>query len=198
MKLTQKIRKDKRSFEIVEDGVLVDIQNLNNIQKYKVNFDEIRKDEYINIKRPDPIVILFIFSAVFNAIFFSIIVTEYAQISFENSRWTVFGIFSVLIMVLIGFKEQYQKVYLKSLESNKPLNFIYTKKTTKEVDEFIYQIKAKQKEYLRKKYFKVDPIIPFETQKNRILWLYETELISAIEYEQIMTELENNRLIKGE
>lgn len=193
----QKIRKDKRSFEIVEDGVLVDIQNLNNIQRYKVNFDEIRKDEYVNIKRPDAIVVLFVFSALFNAIFLSIIVTEYAQIAFENSRWIVLGIFSFLVMILIGFKEQYQKVYLKSLESNKPLNFIYTKKTSKEVDKFINQIKSKQKEYLRKKFFKVDPIIPFETQKSRILWLYETELISAIEYEQILTELENNRLIKG-
>ncbi len=196
--LKQKIRKDKRRFEIVDDGVIVDINNLGSIQNYKVNFDEIRKDEFINIKSADTIVWLFVFSAIFNVIFLTIILTEFGNISFENGKWIFLGLMSVIIIIFGTLKDHFQKVNIKTLESNKPLNFIYTKKTSNEVDNFISQIKEKQKTFLKNLYFKVDPIIPFEVQKSRILWLYETEIISEKEYRNILSELERKKVIEGE
>ena len=41
--LKQKTRNDKREFCIVEDGVIVDINDVGNIQNYKVNFHDIGK-----------------------------------------------------------------------------------------------------------------------------------------------------------
>ena len=67
-----------------------------------------------------------------------------------------------------------------------------------EVDEFICQIHLAQKEYFKKVYYRVDPILPFDFQKTRILWLYENKYILENEYKVILDELENKRLIDGE
>jgi uncharacterized membrane protein len=196
--IKQKIRSDKREFRIVEDGIIVDINNVGNIQNYKVNFNEIRRDEFINVKTAHPLAWLFILSGVLNVILLTTILTEFFQTSFEQGKWIFIGAFAVFLIIIVTLKDHFQKVDIKNLDANKPLSFIYTKKYKSEVDKFINQIHLEQKEFFKKNYYRIDAVLPFDVQKNRILWLYENKYIAENEYKAILKELENKRLIDGE
>ena len=93
--LKQKIRNDKREFRIVEDGIIADINNVGNIQSYKVNFDEIRSDEFINVKTAHPLAWLFIVSGILNVILLTTLLTEFFQTSFEQGKWNFIGAIGV-------------------------------------------------------------------------------------------------------
>lgn len=196
--LKQKIRNDKREFRIVEDGIIADINNVGNIQSYKVNFDEIRSDEFINVKTAHPLAWLFIVSGILNVILLTTLLTEFFQTSFEQGKWIFIGALGVLIIIIGTLKEHFQQVDMKHLDANKPLSFIYTKKYKSEVDNFISQIHLDQKEFFKKTYYRIDPVLPFDVQKSRILWLYENKYIAEKEYRTILNELENKKLIDGE
>lgn len=196
--LKQKIRNDKREFRIVEDGVIVDINDVGNIQNYKVNFHDIGKDEYINLKAAHPLAWLFVLSGVLNIILVTTVLTEFFQTSFEQGKWIFVGAFMVFVIIIASLKEHFEKVSMKNLASNKPLSFIYTKKNQSEVDAFIGEIHSEQRNFYKNMYYRIDPILPFETQKNRVLWLYENNHINENQYKTILKELENKRIIDGE
>lgn len=117
--LKQKIRNDKREFCIVEDGVIVDINDVGNIQNYKVNFHDIGKDEYINLKAAHPLAWLFVLSGVLNIILVTTVLTEFFQTSFEQGKWIFVGAFMVFVIIIVSLKEHFQKVSMKNLASNK-------------------------------------------------------------------------------
>ena len=196
--LSQKIRNNKRIFTIQEDGVLVDINNLGNIQKYKVNYDEIRKDEYVHIQSAHALVWLFIISGLFNVILFTALLTETFGWLNSYGQWVLFGGLFIFSLVVVAFKEHFQRVDLKSLDANKALSFVYTKKQRKAVDDFILQIKKAQEQYFKDKYFKIDPVIPIDIQKTRLLWLYDNQYINESEYRVVMEELEQRWLANGD
>lgn len=199
--LIQKVRREKQSFTIVEEGLEVEINHSIDKESYLINFDEILTNEFVMVKAADWMVLLFVFSSVFNAILLNVIIMEFSDISAAHGIYVFLGLLGVLAIIFISLKEHFTRVNIKILEVNnskKPLAFFYTLKTKDEVDAFITTIQQAKREYFRKKYFKVDPIISFFTQKERFVWLYEKQYITEKEYWFILEALETQRVIAGE
>jgi hypothetical protein len=78
----------------------------------------------------------------------------------------------------------------KHIDSSKLFYFIYTKKNAAAVDNFIALVYKKQKDYFRKKYFLIDPILPYGVQNERYIWLYSNKYINENEYEVIKEDLD--------
>lgn len=197
-KIEQKLRGEQQVFMIVEDGVLVHRNYRNNKESYKVNFENINSNQYISIKSADTLTYLFVFSALLNIILLNVIIQEMSDIPEAYGMWIFMGLIGVFVIILVLLREHFIKVDIKSLEADKPLIFFYTKKTKDEVDLYIKTILKSQKQYFRNKYFKVDPVLPFHTQKERVLWLYDKEFITENEYIIVLEELEAKRAIDGE
>ena len=73
----------------------------------------------------------------------------------------------------------------------------YRKKDEKNVDDFISKIYEAKKNFLVKQYYKIDDLLPLDTQKFRIQWLYENKYISEKETKFILEEIETQRIIKA-
>ncbi len=196
--LEQQIRGDKRRFKLTPEGVDVYFNQRGNEQRYNLSFDQIKTNEHVYIKKADPVVWFFVFSALLNAILLNIVITDSYDLSFENGKWVFIGCFCIFLLILLLLKDHFQKVNMLSLDADKYLSFIYNSKYKDAVDAFISDIKSHQMSYYRTKFYLIDPIIPYEIQKSRLLWLYESNHISETEYETIHTELENQKIIKGE
>ncbi len=197
MTLKQKMGNDRRSFTIETDGVYVDSTDLENTQKYKVNYVEIRKDEYIYRKTAHSLFSWLCASFLLNAIFLTALLTESFSLLADYGHYVFFASLLPLIILVSVYREHFQKVELKSLDADKALTFIYTKKYGESVDAFIAEIKKAQQRYFKDKYFKIDPIIPPDIQESRLLWCYDNGYINESEYRVIMEELEHRLLTNG-
>ncbi|SMO65321.1 hypothetical protein SAMN06265171_10488 [Chryseobacterium rhizoplanae] len=108
----------------------------------------------------------------------------------------VIALFPSLIVTGLCNSE-FKAMSSKGLAAAKPINFSYSKKEMEDVDAFIAEIKKCRKDYYLKEYYRVDNLIPIQTQIARIHWLYENKFISESDAQFIIDELETQRIIKG-
>jgi len=84
------------------------------------------------------------------------------------------------------------------LKGNKILAFFYSKDDEETVDNFIHLLQDAKKNHFRQKNLKIDECVPTEIQKSNFLWLYRSNQITKEEYEDLIEQVENLRIIKGE
>ena len=197
-KLIQKIQRDCHSFLLKSDGIEVRMQHGKNVQEYHVSFDEINKDELTTIKAMDVVAMALLGSVLLNAVLVAWMIIGISETFFEYGSLVIFGVFGIFMGLMYLMRDHFQKIDIKSLDAEKPLNFLYTNKTKAEVDTFIAAIRTAKRSYFRKKYFRVDPVIPYYEQKSRLLWLYEEGYITLTEHEVVDQDLENKRVIDGD
>jgi hypothetical protein len=84
------------------------------------------------------------------------------------------------------------------LKGDKTLVSFTRKKMKKSVDNFINLIQDAKKTHFRQKNLKIDEYVPTEIQKSNFLWMYRSNQITQEEYEDLVKQLDNLRIIKGE
>lgn len=193
--LEQKLRSETLKFTIIEDGVKVERSVRNHKDSYIVYFDQIHKREYITIKAANALTYLFLFSGLINVILINILLIESKIFPEEYGGYLLLSLLGFFTIIIAIFREHFIRVNIKSLEADRPLEFFYTEKHKQETDEFIDKIKANQRQYFRKKYFRIDPVIPLHMQTDRYLWLYERQFINEGEYRVITEEIENRKVL---
>ena len=104
------------------------------------------------------------------------------------------GISAGLTVWAIGLFKRKKELTLEGIEK---LFFLYDKKHEDEVDKFVESLRSKQREYIRKRYMKIDDLNNKENQEYTFRWLFESEFISRDELELMLNELENRKIIKG-
>ncbi len=62
---------------------------------------------------------------------------------------------------------------------------------------FINELKAKQRDYIRKKYMEIDEYLPHESLRNNFIWLYESNYIDRQELQDLFDKLDKKVIIKG-
>ncbi|MGO4709550.1 hypothetical protein AB4Y90_10620 [Chryseobacterium sp. 2TAF14] len=192
--LKQKNGRNSKSFEILEDGVLIKDNFAKELQEYKVLFTDIQDDEIIFRKSKDLIILGIVISVLFNGIFLNIIINEFFKLS-EGVGIFVFILIMIPVLLIIGFcNNEFRNQNSKNLVAAKPIVFFYTKKDRVQVDSFIAKIKESKRDYYLKNYYKVDNLIPTHLQINRIHWLYENKYINESDAKFIINELESKEL----
>jgi hypothetical protein len=195
--LNQKDGRNKKYFEIQEDGVFVRTLFAKELNEYKVHFNDIQNDESVFRKSKDPILIGIVVSVILNSILLTIFINDNYNLSF-SAGMIVFGIAiipSLLVTALCN--NEFKKDNSKSLAATKPLIFSYSKKQMTEVDSFISKIKECKKNYYLKTYYKVDNLIPPHIQISRIHWLYENQYITESDATFIIAEINSKKIIDG-
>ncbi|SHE38119.1 hypothetical protein [Chryseobacterium takakiae] len=195
--LNQKDGRNKKYFEIQEDGVFVRTLFAKELNEYKVHFNDIQNDESVFRKSKDPILIGIVVSVILNSILLTIFINDNYNLSF-SAGMIVFGIAiipSLLVTALCN--NEFKKDNSKSLAATKPLIFSYSNKQMTEVDSFISKIKECKKNYYLKTYYKVDNLIPPHIQISRIHWLYENQYITESDATFIIAEINSKKIIDG-
>lgn len=195
--LNQKDGRNKKYFEIQEDGVFVRTLFAKELNEYKVHFNDIQNDESVFRKSKDPILIGIVVSVILNSILLTIFINDNYNLSF-SAGMIVFGIAIIPSLVVTALcNNEFKKDNSKSLAAAKPLIFSYGKKQMTEVDSFISKIKECKKNYYLKTYYKVDNLIPSHIQISRIHWLYENQYITESDATFIIAEINNRKIIDG-
>ncbi len=197
-KLKQKIGKDYRYFEIIENGVLVEYKHQGDYSKYEIEFENIDFAEIVVNKKANKMEVFLLVSIIINICFFILFLLD--QVNEEKLSSTIINGVAMgsIGAISVWAAKLFKREYIKHIKGNSTLSFSYRKKEQTEVDEFIGLIKIAKKNYFRSTYLKIDKYIPIQQQKQTFLWLYQTKQIDKAEYENMLEELENIRIIKGE
>jgi len=197
-KLTQKNGKDFRVFELYDKGIIAEYKHEGDYSKYEVEFENIDFKEIIVNKKPNKAEVGLFFSVMINLFFLLYFLVD--QLKDKEISSTIIGGAG---MGIIGgtsawAAKLFKKEYIKHIKGNTTISFFYRKNEKEVVDDFIELIRKAKKLHFRTTFLKIDDHIPTEQQKQTFLWLYQTNQIDKKEYEDILNELENLRIIKGE
>lgn len=186
-KLEIKFRNQKQTFEILENEIIVDLDTAKHKLKYNIPLEEIKATQYINKTKEDPTSMLFYFSLFLNIAFILYLVSDYFRLKPVLIQSILLSSSLAFVAVLKTFFDGHNE---KHIDSSKLFYFIYTKKNSLEVDNFIKLVYKKQIDFYRKKYFIIDPILPYNVQYERYIWLYSNKYINETEYEVIKEDLD--------
>jgi len=186
-KLEIKFKNQKQSFEILEDEIVVDMHTAKHKLKYNIPLDDIKNNWHILEGSLDRVSMGLSASILFNVILMICLlaITQDAPpLAMEIISYLLFLPF---IMSGILYAKRHQE---KHISSSKLFYFIYTEKNKNEVDRFIDLIFKKQIDFFKRKYYKVDPVLPYQTQYDRYVWLYSNEYITQNDFEDIKEDLD--------
>lgn len=186
-KLEIKFKNQKQFFEILEEDIIVELNTAKHNLKYKIPFEEIKNNHYIDKNKESPLVLAFYTSLLFNILIIIYFISEYFKLEALLIQSIIMSVSLSFIFVLKNYNEGHDE---KHIESSKVFYFIYTKKNANEVDAFIDLIYKKQIDFFRNKYFLIDPILPYNVQCERYIWLYSNKYINENEYEIIKEDLD--------
>lgn len=186
-RLEIKFRNQRQSFEILEDEIVIDSYTAKLKLKYNISLDDIKNNWFIENGSFDKITL-----GLYTSILFNVFFILYFIVTINNAPPLAIKMFSYLLYLpfILPAIESTRKYEEKHIGSSKIFYFIYTKKNAQEVDKFIELVYKKQIEFFRKKYFFIDPILPYNIQHERYIWLYTNKYIEENEYEVIKEDLD--------
>ncbi len=191
----QKKGKEIRKYMISETGLETEITSKGQFQAFNIQFEDIEFNEIVVSKSPNPTEVGLFISVFVNLLL--IVFLLYQSVSFIDET-----VLSGMAMGVIGglsvwsfqlFRKEKEKI----LKGNQSLFFFYSKKEKDEVDWFIKELKSVQKTYIRKKYMKIDDLIPRENQEQTFYWMYNRKFITRSELEILFEELDNRKIVRG-
>ncbi|MFV5700810.1 hypothetical protein ACM55F_02965 [Flavobacterium sp. XS2P12] len=186
-KLEIKYRNQKQLFEILDEEIRVDLDTSKHKLKYNIPLEDIKNTHFISKTKQNGFTLIAYFSIILNFLFAIYISSEYIKLTKNLLLSLFFSISFAIIFVLKTLFEDYDE---KHIDSSKLFYFIYTKKNASEIDKFIELVYKKQIEFFRRKYFLIDPILPYNVQYERYIWLYSNKYINENEYEVIKENLD--------
>ncbi|WP_291099955.1 MULTISPECIES: hypothetical protein [unclassified Flavobacterium] len=186
-KLEIKFKNQKQLFEILEDEINVDLNTEKHKIQYNIPLEEIQKTQYINKNKPGKTTLILFASLLINVNFILLAIFDFYKFNPDLVQYILFTTCLLFLGIIKKFLDGHNE---KHIDSSKLLYFIYTKNNAVEVDKFIQLIYQKQIEFFRKKYFKIDPVLPYNVQYERYIWLYSNKYINENEYEIIKEDLD--------
>ncbi|MHA7109514.1 hypothetical protein ACRTDU_05260 [Sunxiuqinia elliptica] len=195
--LYQKEKKELRSYKIEKDGLLIEWQIDGRFKSFIMPFEKIGFNKIITSKEINPFELGLFISVFFNLMLVLLLLSDWLVKLTNDAIITStlgMGISAGLTVWAIGLFKRKKELTLEGIEK---LFFLYDKKHEDEVDKFIESLRSKQREYIRKRYMKIDDLNNKENQEYTFRWLFESEFISRDELELMLNELENRKIIKG-
>ena len=186
-KLEIKYRNQKQSFEILDEEIRVDLNTAKHKLKYNIPLEDIKSTHFTSKTKQNGFTLIAYFSIILNFVFAIYISSQFLKLT-QNILLSIF--FSTSFAVVFVLKTLFEDYNEKHIDSSKLFYFIYTKKSASQVDAFIELVYKKQIEFFRKKYFLIDPVLPYNVQYERYIWLYSNKYINENEYEVIKEDLD--------
>ncbi len=188
--LEQKQGANLRKYMLKEDKIIVETRSLRKNEKYEIMLDNIGLDK---VYKSDSTILgkIFFFFCLAVPIAMTIALLAGSQI---NTGTLVFNYVLWFGFAIVGyFKKSQDDIYLTG--GARALVFFRTIPNEKEVSDFIDDIIAASKKYVKEKYAKVNIDIPQEMFFGRLNLLKEKDIITESEYQEIKKEYELKKLI---
>jgi hypothetical protein len=182
-----KFKNQSQFFELLEDKIIVDLNTTKHNLKYNIPLEDIQTNVFIQKSKENEFTLIAYLSILLNIYFIIYMLSNYFEVSVVLKQSILI---SSLFPLLLCFKNYNEGFDEKHIESTKILYFIYTKNNKTEIDNFIKLIFKMQIDFFRKKYLIIDPILPYNIQLDRYLWLYSNKYINQDEFEIIKEELD--------
>ena len=195
--LIQKRGGDFRRYHFGYDGLKISTYIQETYQTYTYKYEDIEFSEIVTIQKPAIHRIILFFSVLINFLLLLFIAAPYI-VSLAGSKYILWipVIAATGAMSLWGFF-LFRKRFEKMLTGPINIVFYYDRNDRRIVDEFVASLKYKQKDFLRKKYMRIDQYIPVDQQQQRFSWMYERDFISRGELEILMEETDILKMSKG-
>jgi predicted ABC-type exoprotein transport system permease subunit len=194
--LIQKKGRDFRKYTFGDDGLKAEILLQGNYDLLYIKYEDIGFNETITRKSPSTYQILLLISLIFNFIlFFSILTLILDNTSAKQVILLLSGIPLVVLAIFLT-KTLLQSGIEKHIAGEAKIDFSYEKNERLKVDAFIASLKTHQKDFIRRKYMRIDQFIPFEQQSKVFLWLFNRSFITRSELEILLEETEKLKAAK--
>ena len=188
--LEQKQGASLRKYILKEDRILVETRSLRNNEKYEVMLDSIGLDK---LYKAESTIIGKIFFFFCLAIPIAMTIALLAGSQIETGTLIVNYVFWFGLAIAGYFKKSKDDIYLTG--GPRVLVFYRIIPNEKEVLDFIDEVIAASKKYLKEKYAKVNVDISQELFFNRLNLLKDKNIITESEYQEIKNEYELKKLI---
>ncbi len=199
---SQSLRDESRRYTFVEEGLESEIKSNDNATKFLVKYENILFDSHIQITEPNMVRFWLVCSLIVNVLlilYFIFGLPDFManpKYAFLAGMATVIGGGVVFMIVYQKWQEQYS-LQIKVLHSNPRISFLYHEKEQSRVDEFLKELKNRQKAFLRKKYMKINEFISPEEHREIFLWLRQLDYITEDELHELMEDLNRRSLFGG-
>lgn len=186
-----------KNYEIISNGVKMEIRTNEFYNEHIVKFEDIGFEEQITRYKPSVVSVGLFISVLLNILFIMVFIIE--SINTENLNSGI--LLAVSTGIIVGLSSWGRSLFrfekLKFLKGEVNLSFWYFKKYQVEVDEFIESLKQAKKEYFRNKYFVIDENEDFSLIIQRFYWLKTMEYITETEFQEKVSQLNERRVIRG-
>lgn len=186
-----------KNYEIISNGVKMEIRTNEFYNEHIVKFEDIGFEEQITRYKPSVVSVGLFISVLLNILFIMVFILE--SINTENLNSGI--LLAVSTGIIVGLSSWGRSLFrfekLKFLKGEVNLSFWYFKKYQVEVDEFIESLKQAKKEYFRNKYFVIDENEDFSLIIQRFYWLKTMEYITETEFQEKVSQLNERRVIRG-
>jgi hypothetical protein len=191
--LVQKKGKEFRKYAFGKYGLNAETLVLDCHQSKFIKYEDIGFNETITKKSPSIYKILLVVSLFFNLILIFLILALVVGEIYSKPAILIFSgiIFVVLSIFLI--KSLLTSSVEKQITGPAKIEFNYEKRDREKVDTFIANLNKQQRDYMRKKYMRIDQLIPAEQQSKVFLWLFNRNFITYSELEVLLEETEKLR-----
>ncbi len=189
--LTQKKNFEIRNFILKEKSLKVEYKAWSEEKSWEIPLDEIGYQKYYKkeSKTPRIIALIFIGTVLLFANLGIFLSKEPQDLNTLLSINILFG----LIGVFFAIKKIKKEIIIIG---GKQSVFLFLDSPDKDtVEKYANQIIKLSKEYTLKKYAKIDPDLPEDTQMNILSWLKSRDLLSDLEYEELKQEYKTSKLL---
>lgn len=183
---TQEKLFEKRYFQFISTGLVVQYKNLFKVQKFEIKYEDIgTKLIYLNkgVKG-------WLISA---GLFVFVSLTLFVVRESGGDVETGAEIFYLVpgVACLIAYFITYDKsCYLATSNYSAPLKFLIDNPSKLLFDDFFIKFKNKRREYLLEQYGQTNKELPYEQQYNNLTWLLNNDVLSNDEFKEKKAELD--------
>jgi hypothetical protein len=195
--LIQKRGGDFRRYHFGYDGLKISTYTMETYQTYTYKYEDIEFTEIVTIQKPAIHRIILFFSVLLNFLLLLFLAAPYI-VALSGSKYVLWipviaATVAMSMWAFLIFRKKFEKMLTG------PINvvFYYDRNDRRIVDEFVESLKNKQRDFLRKKYMRIDQYIPVDQQQQRFSWMYDRDFITRSELEILMEETDILRMSKG-
>lgn len=189
LELKQKYLNERREFRLEANRIRLYVKDLDGETEVYTQYETITPTTRMITRQDGRLYIISISFGIFALIGLAL---NFAGIS-VLMRWTpLWAIASIILFCFHLYKRR--RYFLIDLSDHKSIFFLANKPSKDELDGFIKSIYVARKNYLREKYFVINPANDPDSEIEKLKFLLQQELISESEFQETKASLTNQKL----
>jgi hypothetical protein len=177
MELHQKALLEKRSFFLLPNKLKLYLKDAEGEYENYIAYESLKSEAQICCRKNSQL--LFITLA---AISFAGCILLQSLITKQGFKYIIIPVAIAVLFTVLYQVKQKKYVVVETFDRKKVI-FLKDKPNRQALENFLAQLWLKRKQYLRDKYFYINPNQNLQQQTERLRWLLEQNVITKVEYQ---------------